>query len=257
MNGSKAAETSDPVELLFGGMLKLGPGSDRATELVLSLLPGRAWKRVVDAGCGAGRQTLVLARSLRTNIDAVDIHEPFLDLLRTQAEAAGLGALIQIHCMDMSDIPSRFSEIELLWSEGAAYNIGFSNALRLWRPSMRNCGYVVVSELSWLCQEPPAHARQFFAQAYPAMRSMSENSADASSAGYRVLSTCTLPPDDWESGYYEVLEERAQVLLDHDDEMVRSFAAETLQEIEVFRSSEGSFGYVFYVLRVHRSADCD
>jgi trans-aconitate methyltransferase len=72
MNGS------NPIDLLFGGMEKLGPGSDADTRHVLELLPKRRYRIVVDAGCGTGRQTLVLARELGTCIHAVDSYEPFL-----------------------------------------------------------------------------------------------------------------------------------------------------------------------------------
>jgi hypothetical protein len=38
--------------------------------------------------------------------------------------------------MDMKDIPQVFQGIDLLWSEGAAYNIGFANALATWAPAL-------------------------------------------------------------------------------------------------------------------------
>ena len=50
-------------------------------------------------------------------------------------------------------------------------------------------------------------------------------------------------------GYYDVLEPRAKSLVDHPDASVRDFAVETIKEIEIFRRSEDSYGYVFYVLQ--------
>ena len=87
---------------------------------------------IVDAGCGTGRQTLALAKELGTTIHAVDSYEPFLSDLARRAAEAGVEHLVQTHCMDMKDIPDIFPHIDLLWSEGAAYNIGFANALTLW-----------------------------------------------------------------------------------------------------------------------------
>ena len=94
----------------------------------------RRFEVIVDAGCGAGRQTMALARELGTAIHAVDSHAPFLSDLGRRAERAGIGHLVQTHCMDMKDIPAAFPRIDLLWSEGAAYNIGFANALATWAP---------------------------------------------------------------------------------------------------------------------------
>ena len=241
--------THDPIELLFGGMEKLGPGSDADTLRVLQSLPKSRFDLVVDAGCGAGRQTIALAKELRTTIHAIDSHRPFLDEFGRRAEQAGVSSLIQAHCMDMSAIPERFSDIDLLWSEGAAYNIGFVNALTTWAAALRPGGLAVVSELAWLDDNPPAAAFDFFQSGYPDMKRAAENISIAQDAGYTVLDTYTLPREAWVDRYYEVLEPRAQALTNHQDASVREFAQETVREIDVFESSGDSYGYVFYVLQ--------
>jgi hypothetical protein len=187
-------------------------------------------------------------------VHAVDSYEPFLSSLETRAKEAGIGHLVQTHCMDMADIPRTFREIDLLWSEGAAYNIGFPQALKTWHSAVKSGGFVVVSELSWLRDEVPAEVRQFFKTGYPDMRSVDENLAVAEDAGYNVLSTHTLPRRAWVEGYYDILEPRAKALLDHQDESVRSFAAETIEEIRIFGGSEDSYGYVFYVMQKAKKA---
>jgi trans-aconitate methyltransferase len=238
----------DPIDLLFGGMGKLGPGDDEHTRHVLRLLPRRRFDVVVDAGCGAGRQTLVLARELGSTVHAVDTHEPFLEELRRRAREAGVEHLVETHRMDMKDIPQVFPRIDLLWAEGAAYSIGFADALTGWAPAIAPGGFVVASELSWLREGAPAELAEFFRSCYPDMRSVVENVAVAEGAGYEVLTTHTLPQEAWVEGYYDVLGPRAQALADHPDHAIQEFAAETLREIEVFERSEGSYGYVFYVL---------
>lgn len=239
----------DPIDLLFGGMEKLGPGSNLHTLHVLHLLPERELGVILDVGCGTGRQTIALAKELGTLIHAVDSYDPFLVGLRRRAEEEGVGHLVQTHCMDMKDIPAVFQHVDLLWSEGAAYNIGFPNALATWAQAVNPGGFVVVSELSWLREQAPDDVREFFQSCYPDMRSVRQNAASAESAGYEVLTTYTLPRDTWIDGYYDVLEPRAQSLADHPDSSVRDFAAETLKEVEIFKRSEDSYGYVFYVLQ--------
>jgi cyclopropane fatty-acyl-phospholipid synthase-like methyltransferase len=238
----------NPIDLLFGGMEKLGPGSNADTLHVLHQLPKQRYEKIVDVGCGAGRQTLVLAQALGTAIHAVDNYEPFLKELMDRAREAKLEQLIQAHCMDMKDIPRVFQNIDLLWSEGAAYNIGFFNALITWRPVLSPSGLAVVSELSWLKTQVPTAVSEFFRAGYPEMKSVNENVALAEQAGYKVLATHILPRGAWTEGYYNVLAPRAEALLNHTNPAVRDFAAETIKEIEVFDFSEGSYGYVFYVL---------
>jgi trans-aconitate methyltransferase len=240
---------SDAAGLLFSGMEKLGPGDNEVTRHVLSLLPKHRFSVIVDAGCGTGRQTFVLARELGWLIHAVDSYKPFLTDLSKRAIDAKLEHRIQTHCMDMAAIPDVFPEIDLLWSEGAAYNMGFSNALTTWAISMTARGFVIVSELTWLKEQAPEAVKEFFRTGYPEMKSIEENSAVARKAGYKVLSTFTLPSRAWIDGFYDVLGPRAKALLDHRDSTVRDFAAETLREIEVFEASDDSYGYVFYVLQ--------
>jgi SAM-dependent methyltransferase len=241
--------TYDPVGLLFGGMEKLGPGSNAHTLLVLRLLPKQEFPVVVDAGCGTGRQTLALARELGTLVHAVDSYEPFLNDLMRRARESKVERLVQAHCMDMKDIPQVFQAVDLLWSEGAAYNIGFSHALATWAAAMTPEGFAVISELSWLGRPAPDSVREFFRSGYPDMQSVQHNMAVAERAGYKVLTTYTLPREAWVDGYYDTLAPRAKALLDHPDPSVRDFAIATVREIEVFECSEDSYGYVFYVLQ--------
>ena len=242
--------TSNPVDLLFAGMDKLSPGDDTLSLYVLRSLPQHRFEVVVDAGCGAGRQTFVLAAELKTPVHAVDSHQPFLDRLSRRAKGYEFAQLVHTHCMDMKDIPSVFPNIDLLWAEGAAYNIGFANALNTWAKAIKPNGFAVVSELCWLRESKvPDAVRKFFLSGYPQMQSVEQNIQAAEKAGYELFNIYTLSKETWVKGFYEILEPRAKSLLNHSDTNVRNFAAETLKEIETFRISENSYGYVFYILQ--------
>src|SRR5215813_12397522 len=238
-----AMQTPNPIDLLFGEMDKLGPGDDADTLYLLRSLPDHRFDVVVDAGCGAGRQTFVLADELKTLIDAVDSYQLFLDRLGRRANEKNLGQLVRRHCMDMKDIPSVFPTIDLLWAEGAAYNIGFANALTTWAKAIKPNCFAVVSELCWLREQVPDAVREFFRSGYPEMQSVSQNISVAETAGYKIFNTYTLPKEAWVKDYYDVLEPRAKSLANHSDVAVRDFAIETLKEIEAFRISEDSYGY--------------
>lgn len=240
---------SDPIGLLFAGMPKLGPGADEYTRYALNLLPRRDFEVVVDAGCGAGRTTLVLAQDLETVVDAVDVHQPFLDDLLYRAGQAGVRQWVRPRCMDMGDIGDVLPRIDLLWSEGAAYNIGFANALNTWAQAVVPGGFVVVTELCWVREDPASAAVAFFGDAYPDMGSVADALLAADRAGYEVLDHFTLPREAWIEDYYEVLGPRASNFLDHDDPAVREFAALTVAEVELFDRAEGGYGYEFLVLR--------
>jgi hypothetical protein len=151
--------------------------------------------------------------------------------------------------MDMRDISNVFPTIDLLWSEGAAYNIGFASALTTWAKAIKPNGFAVVTELCWLREKIPVAVREFFRSGYPEMRFVPQNIELAEGAGYEIFNIYTLPKEAWVKDYYEVLEPRAKSLVNHSDIAVRNFAVETLKEIETFKISEDSYGYVFYVLQ--------
>jgi cyclopropane fatty-acyl-phospholipid synthase-like methyltransferase len=242
-------KTPNPVDLFFADMDKLSPGDDSLSLYVLRSLPQHRFEVVVDAGCGAGRQTMVLASELGTPIQAIDSYQPFLNRLERRAKKNDVGHLVQVHCMDMKDIASVFPRIDLLWAEGSAYNIGFANALTTLANAVKPNGFAVVSELCWLREEIPGAVKEFFRSGYPEMQSVPQNIAIAEEAGYRIFNTYTLPQKAWVKDYYDVLEPRAKSLVHHSDVAVRDFAAETLKEIETFKISQDSYGYVFYVLQ--------
>jgi SAM-dependent methyltransferase len=240
----------NPIDPIFADMDKLSPGDDSLSLYVLRSLPEHRFEAVVDAGCGAGRQTFVLADELKTLIHAVDSYQPFLDRLRQRAKEKGLAQLLRTHSMDMKDIPSVFAKVDLLWAEGAAYNIGFANALASWAKAIRPDGFAVVSELCWLLEDKiPNAVREFFRLGYPEMQCVEQNIATTEEAGYKLFNTYTLPNDARVKDYYDILEPRAKSLVNHSDVAVRDFAVETLKEIKTFKIAEESYGYVFYVLQ--------
>jgi SAM-dependent methyltransferase len=239
----------NPIDLLFADMDKLSPGDDSLSRYVLRSLPEHRFNVLVDAGCGAGRQTFVLADELKTLVHAVDSYQPFLDRLSNRAKEKGVAELVRTHCMDMKEIPTVFPTIDLLWAEGAAYNIGFANALATWAKAITPDGFAVVSELCWLREEVPDRVREFFRSGYPEMQCVEHNIATAEDTGYELFNTYTLPKEAWVKDYYDILEPRAKSLVRHSEMAVRDFATETLREIGTFENAQDSYGYVFFVLQ--------
>jgi SAM-dependent methyltransferase len=180
---------------LFEGLPRQGPGSDACTREALRRLgPLPPGPHVLDLGCGSGRSALVLAEALRARVIAVDIHQPFLEQLRATARERGLEHVIEPRCTDMAAPGVPPGSVDLLWSEGAIYLLGFAEGLCLWRPLLAPVGFVAVSECSWLTADPPAEAAAFFAAGYPGMAGVPENIERARVAGFEVLHHFTLPP---------------------------------------------------------------
>jgi SAM-dependent methyltransferase len=241
---------SDAFFRLFEGLPRQGPGSDACTREALARLGALpAAPRVLDLGCGSGRSALALAETLRTAVLAVDDHQPFLDALRTAADQRGLGQLIEVRCADMAAPGVPAGSIDLLWSEGAIYLLGFEAGLRLWRELLADGGCAAVSECSWLCADPPAEAVAFFGEGYPGMAGIEQNIERARAAGFEVVDHFTLPQPAWWDEYYTPLEARMTELAPDADPELAAAVADTLREIALFRRCNDVYGYVFYLMR--------
>jgi SAM-dependent methyltransferase len=247
---------SEAIFRLFEGLPRQGPGSDACTREALRRLGALpAAPRVLDLGCGSGRSTLVLAETLRTKVTAVDNHQPFLDQLQAASRECNLEHLIEVRCEDMATPSMPPGSVDLLWSEGAIYFLGFEHGLRLWRPLLAPGGCVAVSECSWLTDNPPAEAAAFFGAGYPGMAGISDNVERAHAAGFDLVDHVTLPPQAWWDEYYAPLERRMIELAPEADPEVAAIISETRQEIELYLRHRDSYGYVFYLLRQSRSCE--
>ena len=236
------------------GLPREGPGSDASTRRALKLLPDLPQAaRVLDLGCGPGKQTLVLAAEAPagSRITAVDIHRPYLDRLQRAACASGWGGRIAVENASMDNLNCAPGSVNLIWAEGSAYCIGVEAALLLWRPLLAAGGLIGFTELTWLADKRPPEAAEFWAAAYPEMTDLEGNSARLTAAGYEALHAFTLPSSDWWDEYFTPLLERIELLRKDapgDVDLAAAIAASE-REVEMRRRYGGSFGYVFYLAR--------
>jgi len=234
---------------LHAGLPKQGPGSDASTLRALALVGALPREpRILDLGCGTGRQSLTLARATGGHVTAVDVWPPSLATLRERAAAAGLAEQLETVQQSMGALDLGSRTFDLVWCESAVYTIGFDTALHAWRPLLAPGGALAVSELAWLRDDAPERARRFWAAGYPAMRPHEANLRAIAEAGYALAGSFELAAADWEDGYYDALASRIPELrAAHPEPEARALLAATEEEIAVFRERAGSFGYAFYV----------
>lgn len=246
--------TDDPTEYvaalvdLHRGLERKGPGdSDFSRHILRSLPTLPPQPRIADLGCGSGASALLLARYYQSPVMAVDSSSVFIDELKAHAKQLGLEHLITPVLGDMAQLDWPDKSIDLLWSEGAAYNLGFEQALQIWRPLLADSGVAVVSELSWFSEQVPEPARAFWQNAYASMGSEAENIDRANRSGYSVLSTRRLPSQAWWVNYYEPLCRRMQQVATTPTN--QAVLHETEAEISLFEQFSDFYGYTFYVLK--------
>lgn len=239
---------------LHRGLVREGPGDEAFSRAILAALPPLpAQPRIVDLGCGSGAGALLLAEHFGVPVLAVDLAQPFLDALLDKARARGLADRIRPLACDFANLPIEPGSVDLLWSEGAAYNLTFAGALQRWRPLLAAKGVAVISEMSWFTDEVPDEPLRYWTQAYPTMGSDAENIARAEAAGFEVVFTRRLPAQAWWDNYYGPMLERIAALGNLDATM-QAVVDEMQAEIELFRRYGQHYGYTFHVLQAGSSA---
>jgi SAM-dependent methyltransferase len=248
-------------EKLFGFMMDLhregkrqGPGSDEETLRALSLsrVDPDAELRVADIGCGTGASTLVLAEALpRARIAAVDLFPEFLEILTRQARAAGCADRIEPLRASMDALPFGAESFDLIWSEGAIYNIGFAAGIATWAPFLKAGGVLAVSEITWLRPDPPEEIASHWNAEYPEIATATKKIEILERGGFDLLGYLTLPPSNWIDTYYKPTEERIPAFLERhqgDPDAARLIEMER-EEIDLYRRFQDFVSYGFYVAR--------
>ena len=235
---------------LHTGLDRLGPGDDGFTRSILGRLGGLPpAPRMADLGCGAGAGALLLAETFHGRVLAVDFAREFLDRLDSRARRQGLEDYIETIEADIGELDWEPACLDLLWSEGAAYNITFDGALRQWRPLLADGGIAMISELNYFSANPPAEVRSYFRDAYPGIRTESANTAAIQSSGFELTSVERLPAQAWWENYYGPLGKKIRSLAPVDDNVMRNVIEDTRAEMDFFRAHERDYGYSYYIMR--------
>lgn len=244
----------DPMELLVDLHVmhdRQGPGSDDMTRDAIRRagIAPRPDLNVVDLGCGTGASTLVLASKLNTRITAVDIFTPFLQQVRRRADAGGVQNLIQPVAASIDLLPFEDHSIDVIWSEGAVYNIGFARGVRLWQKLLRPGGILVVSELSWLSDTRPAELTAHWEAEYPEIATVAEKMRELHLAGYDVIDHMILDSTCWVDNYYRPIMNGLDAFVDrhHASTTAVDIATAERAEADLYGRFSDYFSYGMFI----------
>lgn len=230
-----------------------GPGGDAETERALDLatVDRRAPLKVADIGCGTGASTLVLARLLNARITAVDFLQDFLDVLEERAASAGVADRISTLACSMDELPFADEELDVIWSEGAIYNIGFEKGVGGWRRYLKADGLLVVSEITWITGSRPPELQEHWDAEYPEIDVASAKIRVLETHGYSPVGYFVLPESCWIDQYYRPMQARFEAFLNRNgnSEEARAIVAAEQREIDLYERYKAHVSYGVYVAR--------
>jgi SAM-dependent methyltransferase len=244
----------DYMELLVDfhkSAFRQGPGGydELLLALRLSGIDKLSSVKLVDIGCGTGASTIQLARELDADITAVDLFPDFLDVLSANAERDGVSHKIRTLAASMDDLPFADNEFDVIWSEGAVYNIGFEKGVSEWRRFIKSGGFIVVSEITWLTNERPEAIHSHWNAEYPEIGTASEKIAVLERNGYKPVGYFFLPVSCWLDNYYNPMRLRFDSFLKKHDNC--SEAVEIVEqekyEIDLYEKYRDFVSYGFYI----------
>lgn len=230
-----------------------GPGGDVETKkaIDLAMLDRSAPLKVADIGCGTGSATMLLARSLNAQITAVDFLPDFIEVLKTKAENEGLTEKINPLVCSMDKLQFANEEFDVIWSEGAIYNMGFENGIKNWKRFLKPGGILVVSEITWTTNDRPSEIQEHWESEYSEIDTASTKMRILENSGYSPVAYFVLPEHCWLDNYYRPMQNSFADFLarNANSENAQEIVEAEKKEIALYKKYKDYYGYGVYVAR--------
>lgn len=192
---------------------------------------------------------MVLAKHTSGQITGIDVFADFINIFNVNSQKLNLQDRVKGIVGSMDNLPFQNEELDLIWSEGAIYNIGFERGLNDWRKFLKTGGFIAVSEASWFTEERPAEIDAFWKDAYPEIDIVSNKVKQMQKAGYIPVATFVLPEECWTEHFYvpQVSAQEEFLKKYTGDKTAEKLVQNQRHEAELYYKYKEFYGYVFYI----------
>jgi len=229
------------------------PGGEAETRqaMMLAGLDKSRPLKIADIGCGTGASTIQLAKELNAEITAVDFLPEFLEVLQARAEEDGVTDKITTLCCSMDALPFADEEFDVIWSEGAIYNMGFEAGVSAWRRFLKPGGKLIVSEITWLTAERPPELQSYWDAEYPEIDVASAKIGILERYGYTPEGYFYLPASCWIDNYYRPIQNGFDAFLERNggSEQTREIIEHEKVEIALYEKYQDYYSYGVYIAK--------
>lgn len=229
-----------------------GPGSRRDTLKAVdlaNLTSIQAPLEIADLGCGTGASTITLAKRLDAQITAVDLFPEFLIKLNSRAQSEGVAGKVKSLNCSMDSLPFDKDKFDVIWSEGAIYNIGFESGVGYLKQFVKPKGFLIVSEMTWTTMKRPKEIQDYWNSQYPEIDTATNKFSVLESCGFSPRGYFILSKDCWIDNYYQHIESKLEDFLSRhiqSDQAIQIAEAER-KEMDLYRRYCDFYSYGFYI----------
>jgi SAM-dependent methyltransferase len=237
---------------VYEDLPRQGPGNRACASRALGLCRDlRECPAILDLGCGVGGQTLQLAELTSGSIVAIDSHAPSIERLKAVVAERGLSQRVRAIVGNMARPEQPIGIFDLIWSEGALYNIGLRDALRVCHGLLRPGGYLAFTDAIWRRENPPPAVKAVFDVDYPTMGWLDDDIAAIQDCGFELVGHFTLPDEAWWGDFYSPMETRITELRGKyaGDAEALAILDQLAEEPQMHRRYSDFYAYEFFVAR--------
>lgn len=234
----------------FSSMNRQNPGSPEVTIKALSFIDNLHEKsHIVDLGCGTGGQTIVLAQNTSGHITGIDLFPGYINKLNDIVKKLNLQSRVKGIVGSMDKLDFQLNELDLIWCEGAIYNIGFEKGINYWGTFLKKGGYVAVTEATWFTENRPQEISDFWNDAYSEIDTISNKIAQMQKAGYVVIASFILPDVCWTDNFFKPAITAQKIFLEKykGNKAAEEFVKSEKRHALLYDKYKDYYGNVFYI----------
>ena len=196
---------------------------------------------------------MVIAQNTGGTISAIDSLPDFIDILNNNAKKHNLQNRVKGIVGSMDNLPFQNEEFDIIWCEGAVYNIGFERGLKEWRKYLKKDGFIAITDASWFTEDRPREIEDYWMNHYPQITTIPANVSILQKSGYIPVSVFALPENCWTDNYFiPQIPVQDDILKKYSgNKTVEEFVQGCRHEAEMYLKYKEYYGYVFYIGKKH------
>lgn len=190
----------------------------------ISIIPINENTKILDAGCGSGVPTLMIAEKFNCKVIAADSDIKSINRLEEKVRQLNLCDRITLFNCSLFDNDFKEKQFDLIIAEGLLNVVGFQKGLLRIIELLKQKGFIIIHDE--------------FQNQNEKIEFIKENDC-------KILDSFVLDEHIWWNNYYKCLEQ--EISCNSDKEFLKLFKSD-LQEIRMFKRNPSCYKSIYYII---------